>query len=100
MKLTNLAAELLILIGDSSGTSPDEVCWVPPGGDGMSWSETLGRPLFISGARVANTLRGLQRNGLISFTHLTPYAARITEEGRLLVERWREENSWPVEVKV
>ena len=95
-----LAAELLILIADHSEVAHDGVCWVPPGGYKESWSNTLGRNVYIDGAGVASALRGLERRGLIAFTHLTKYSARITEDGLLLIESWCQSNSWPVQVGV
>ncbi len=97
-KLSWQQAEFLILIDDHC--SPDGRFWVPPSGYKRSYSETLGRDVYVDGAGVAASLKALQRRGLIEFKpSVSPYASKITEAGRVLIEQWREMGEWPVEVK-
>ncbi len=95
MKLSPHACELLIAIDDQcDGNS----YWLPPSGLKLSWSETLGRDVYVDGNSSAAALKALERRGLIKFMPLANYASKITEEGRQLIESWRE-NGWPVKVR-
>lgn len=93
-KLSPHACELLILISDiCDGTR----YFVPPAGNKTSWSSTLGRSVFVDGSPSSSALNALQRRGLIKFKPIADYAAEITEDGKLLVEEWREKG-WPVQI--
>lgn len=83
--MTPQAAELIILIAD---TCPDTESYAELPADGMS--PTLGRPAY----RNETSFRSLERLGLIN---RRGSRCRITEEGRLTVEGWRE-GGWPVAV--
>lgn len=101
-RLTPQQAEFLILLSERSEVDDAGQFWVPPDGLKQARSEILGRTLFVDGGGVATTLKSLVRRGLAKYAGLDNaercYFMRITEEGRLLVEHWRETNSWPVTV--
>lgn len=94
MQLSDQAVRLLVLIGDNSVIEDDGICWVP--GPTTEHSETLGGPVLVGGAGDARIITSLVKKGLIRLVpELGRYAARITEEGRLLVERMRESGTLP-----
>jgi DNA-binding MarR family transcriptional regulator len=99
LKLSSQQAEFLILINDRSEIGSEGRFWVPPHSH-RSYSDTLQRDVPVSGAGSANTLKSLEKKGLIEYPDIdmakSCYYFRITEEGRLLVESWRETDTWPV----
>lgn len=95
-KLSPHAAEMLILIGDHC--DPDGRYFVPPAGNKTAWSETMGREIFVDGQPSAAAINALIRKGLVERMRLGKYSAKITEEGRKLIEHWRE-TGWPVKVR-
>lgn len=110
-KLSPPQAELLVLIDDHS--IMEGPYWHPVSNGqrgyrhGMpavdkAYSPTLGRKVIVEGAGSAASLRALDNKGLIEFhpEFRSLYWARITEEGRLLIEKWRESDKWPIKVKV
>lgn len=99
-KISPQAAELLIIIDEHSVLGDDGRFWIPPSGYNKSYSDTLGRAVFIYGAGIARSLKALERRGLIVFNPIVAYASQVTEQGRMLVESWRENNTWPVKVAV
>ena len=108
-KLSWQQAEMLILIGEKSVIAEDVVdeksapFWAPPMNHySTAYSETLGRWLYIQGAASVSTMRSLGRRGLIRFLdgYENLYWCRITEEGRMLIESWRESGNWPVEARI
>lgn len=97
--------EMLILIGDWSDIDDEGRFWVPTRYVNIytsSYSATLGRILIVEGAGSARTIRSLANRGLIKFIrgYESSLWCRITEEGRMLIESWRESGQWPVKVVV
>lgn len=109
-KLSPPQAELLILIDDHSvmegpywhpvSNEPRDYRHGTPDVD-KAYSPTLGRKVIVEGAGSAASLRALESKGLIEFhpEFKSLYWSRITEEGRLLIEKWRESDKWPVKVR-
>ena len=92
IKLNPRAFDLLILIADYSGSEADGPAWVPGPQAGLGQDcPSLGRSIEVSGAADANALRGLESKCLIvPVPDLGSYAYRVSEQGRIYVERLRE----------
>lgn len=95
-KLTTLQAEALVLVDDNTkvgGKYMGPLAYRP----GL-WSPTLGRKTCPTAA----TIRSLERRRLVEIDPARDLncilACRITEDGRLQIERWQDDDAWPISV--
>lgn len=104
-KLSWQQAEMLILIGDWSDIDDEGRFWAPSSRlneYASHRSVTLGRELVVEGAGSARTIDSLAKRGLVKYIpgYRDQYWCRITEDGRMLIESWRESGRWPVRVVI
>lgn len=95
IKLSRVAIEMLVLIADNSVIEDGGIFWHPHPSRSGEYSDSFERRVIVSGSGVARVIKSLWAKGLakrvtLSTASLNPYASRITEEGRLHVERLRE----------
>jgi hypothetical protein len=97
-KLSARAWEILLVI-DERGQIGNT--WVPGDLRGTSdWCDRLGYYVNINGSGDASILRSLWKKNLAEPRRsLGPYACKITEDGRLLVERSLEQGTIPLTLK-
>lgn len=99
-RLSERAKTLLVLIGDYSEIDLDGRYWIPSSNRHGQWSDTLRTHVYVSGAGDAAAIKALWKRGLVNDVKKfggmpIRYASRITENGRLLVERMRETDTLP-----
>jgi hypothetical protein len=97
LRLSARAWEILLIIDERSR---DGRMWVPR----EKWTddqfcERTGRWISICGGSDARIIKSLWAKGLATpYINLGPYASRITEYGRMAIERGLEQNAIPLDL--